>query len=176
MKKVLAFAGSNHSQSVHAQLINFTASLIKDAEVQVLDIRNWDIPMYSIDMDPDQTPLQITELIGLIQAHDGFILASPEHNGGPSAFLKNILDWVSRRQKNAFDGKPVLTIATSPGPGGGASHLTYYELALPYQGANVAATFSLPSCFETFKDGKVVGEHLTKLEEAVSAFTEVVNG
>lgn len=167
MKKILAFAGSNNSKSVHSQLIDFTASLVKDAEVQVLDIRAWDVPMYSIDMDPDQTPKEITELIALIQAHDGFIIGSPEHNGGPSAFLKNILDWLSRRQKNTFDSKPVLLLSTSPGAGGGANHLNYFKLALPYQGATVASSFSLPSFFDNFKEGKVVDAQLETLQQSI---------
>ena len=65
MKKILAFAGSNHAMSINYQLIEFTASLFNDFEVKVLDIRSWDIPMYSINMDPDQTPEKITELISL---------------------------------------------------------------------------------------------------------------
>jgi len=91
MKKILAFAGSNHAQSINYQLIEFTASLIHDADVNVLDIRNLDIPMYSINMDPDQTPEKILESISLIKESDGFIVASPEHNGGTSAFLKTSL-------------------------------------------------------------------------------------
>jgi NAD(P)H-dependent FMN reductase len=175
MKKVLAFAGSNNSQSINAQLLDFATSLLQDVEVQVLDIRNWEVPMYSIDMDSDQTPEKIAELIGLIQAHDSFIIASPEHNGGPSAFLKNILDWLSRRQKNAFDGKPVLVLSTSPGPGGGATHLNYFKAALPYQGATVTGAFSLPSFYDNFKEGKVTQEHLGALQQSLDEFLATVS-
>lgn len=37
MKNILAFAGSNHAMSINHQLVEFTASLINDAEVNVLD-------------------------------------------------------------------------------------------------------------------------------------------
>ena len=87
MKKILAFSGSNHSKSINQQLVNFTASLIDDIDVKVLDIRNWDIPIYSIDMDPDQTPERVSELMQLIEEYDGFIVSSPEHNGGTPAFF-----------------------------------------------------------------------------------------
>ncbi len=102
MKKILAFAGSNHSKSINQQLISYTSSLITETEVEVLDISKWNIPIYSIDMDPDQTPDQIIELIELIYNCDGFIISSPEHNGSTPAFFKNIFDWLSRRSKTVF--------------------------------------------------------------------------
>ena len=135
MKKILAFSGSNHSKSINQQLVSYTATLIEDFEIKVLDIKSWDIPIYSIDMDPDQTPDRISELIALIQEYDGFIIASPEHNGATPAFFKNIIDWLSRRAKSVFDKKPVLLMSTSPGGGAGANHLKYLVHSLPYQGA-----------------------------------------
>ena len=81
MKKILAFAGSNHSKSINQQLVSYTVSLIPELEIEVLDISQWNIPIYSIDMDPDQTPTEITQLINLITHYDGFIISSPEHNG-----------------------------------------------------------------------------------------------
>lgn len=175
-KKILAFAGSNNSKSINFQLTEFTASLIEDLEVTVLDIRNWDLPVYSIDMDPDTTPAEITELIALIKEHDGFILSSPEHNGGTPAFLKNIIDWISRREKKAFGGKPLLLMSTSPGGRGGATNLAGLVQTLPYQGTQIAATFSLPSFYDNFSEGTVSGEHLEKLRSSIELFTQAVLG
>ena len=174
MKKILAFAGSNNSKSINYQLVEFTASLIDNAAVKILDIRSWDIPIYSIDMDPDQTPDKITELITLIQEHDGFIIASPEHNGGTPAFFKNILDWLSRRAKSIFGDKPVLLMSTSPGGKGGATNLQFLNHTLPYQGAKIAATFSLPAFFDNMKDGKLSGDQLVLLNENISTFKSIL--
>lgn len=176
MKKILAFAGSNHTMSINHQLVEFTATLINDCEVKVLDIRNWEIPMYSINMDPDQTPEKITELISIIKESDGFIIASPEHNGATPAFFKNIIDWLSRRGKKVFDNKPVFLMSTSPGPGAGATHLKYLIHSLPYQGAKVAASYSLPSFHSNVQDGKVNGDYLGPLKESIGEFREAVNG
>jgi len=170
MKKILAFAGSNHSLSINHQLVEFTASLIEAAEVRVLDIRSWEVPMYSIDMDPDQTPDKISELISLIKNHDGYIIASPEHNGGTPAFLKNIIDWLSRRGEKVFDEKPVLLMSTSPGQGGGATNLKYLIHSLPYQGARIAASYSLPSFNNNFKDGSITGEPLVGIKRSLEDF------
>lgn len=173
MKKVLAFAGSNHANSINYQLLEFTSSLVSKAEVTVLDIRAWNIPMYSIDMDAtNETPEQIAELINLIGSHDGFIIASPEHNGNTPAFLKNIFDWLSRRAKKVFNDKPTLLLSTSPGGGGAANNLKLLANSLPFQGASIAATFSLPAFQNNFKDGKVVSEHLGQLQESVKEFEE----
>ncbi|MEM7038039.1 MAG: NADPH-dependent FMN reductase, partial [Bacteroidota bacterium] len=163
-KKILAFAGSNHSQSIHHELVKYTASVVTTHEVNVLDLRDWVIPIYSIDMDPDQTPPEIAQLIQLIQQADGFIIASPEHNGSTPAFLKNIIDWMSRREKQVFGQKPVLLMSTSPGGRGGASNLAHLTKTLPYQGAQVVASFALPSYFDHFQDGKLSEAHQTQLQ------------
>ncbi len=174
MKKILAFAGSNYSKSMNHQLVNYTASLIDDLEVNVLDIRKWDIPIYSIDMDPDQTPDLISKLIKQIGEYDGFIISSPEHNGGTPAFFKNILDWLSRRGKKVFADKPVLLMSTSPGGGGGATNRKFLEHTLPYQGANIAAAYGLPSFPQNMQDGKLNDEQLKELKAAIQQFTSAL--
>ena len=171
MKKILAFAGSNHSNSINYSLIEYTASLIEKIEVTVLDIKTWDIPIYSIDMDPDQTPELIMKFIKLIEENDGFIISSPEHNGGTPAFFKNIIDWVSRRSKNVFDNKPVLLMSTSPGAGGGANNLKFLNHTLPYQGANIVSTYSLPSFYNNMKEGSIERELLSDLKNSVNILT-----
>lgn len=176
MKKILAFAGSNHAMSINHQLVEFSTSLMKDVDIKLLDIRNWEVPMYSINMDPNQTPELIKNLMELIKDHDGFVIASPEHNGGTPAFFKNIIDWLSRRGKNVFDKKPVFLMSTSPGPGGGATNLKYLIHSLPYQGAMIGATYSLPSFYDNFKEGKIIGEHLGELKESIGEFKEVLHG
>lgn len=171
-KKILAFAGSNHSKSINYQLVEFTSSLMSDLEVLVLDIRNWKLPMYSIDLDPDQTPKEISNLISLIKEYDGFVISSPEHNGATPAFFKNIIDWLSRREKKVFDNKPLLLLSTSPGQGGGANNLKQLVHSLPYQGASVAASFSLPSFYDNFKDGEISGDLLDQLNKSIYEFKE----
>lgn len=152
MKNILAFSGSNHSESINQQLVNYTASLMTDVKVEVLDIRKWEIPIYSIDMDPYQTPADINQLIELIQDNDGFIISSLEHNGTTPAFLKNIIDWLSRRSKNVFEDKPMLLMSASPGKGGGSNGRKYLEQFFPYLGANIIGVFSLPSFNDNMQD------------------------
>ena len=174
MKGILAFSGSNHSKSINQQLVLFTASLITDTKVEVIDISSWDIPVYSIDMDPDLTPDAIKQLIELIKNHDGFIVSSPEHNGSTPAFFKNIIDWLSRRSKQVFDNKPMLLMSTSPGKKGGVTNREFHEHLLAYQGANLTATFSLPSFHQNMQGEALNGLLSEKLHIEVNNFLESI--
>lgn len=173
MKKILAFSGSNYSKSINQELVSYTASLLNH-DVKVINIFDWDIPVYSIDMDPDVTPQRIKELLALIQEYDGFILSTPEHNGSIPAFLKNIIDWISRRSKKVFEGKPLFLMSTSPGARGAASSREQLERLLPYIGVQVAATFSLPSFHENMKEGTMNSLYKENLEKALTEFSEVL--
>lgn len=170
MKNILVFSGSNHSKSINNQLISFTASLIKEQNIKIIDISQWVIPIYSIDMDPDITPNEINQLIELIQNNDAFIISSPEHNGATPAFFKNIIDWLSRRSKNVFENKSLLLISTSPGKTGGIKNRSYLESFFPRLGANVTATYSLPNYYENMLENKLQTKQLNELQNAVDKF------
>ncbi len=173
MKKILAFAGSNSSKSINYQLVRHTSSLLIQFQVRVLDIRNWIIPLYSENMDETQfTPKEINELISLIKEYDGFVISSPEHNGGPTAFFKNITDWLSRRSENVFEGKKVLLLSTSPGRRGGESSRAYYDQNLSRLGAVVVSSYGLPSFNQNMIDGKLNEEENIKLLYAVKVFNK----
>jgi chromate reductase len=175
MKRILAFSGSNHSKSINQQLVNYTASLIKEIKVEILNPYQWNIPIYSIDMDPDQTPTEITQLIELIKNHDGFIISSPEHNGSTPAFFKNIIDWLSRRSKNVFENKPMLLMSASPGKSGGVNNRKLLEHLLPYLGANIAATYSLSSFYQNMQNGKINEDLIEELKKELNTFLQLIN-
>lgn len=175
-KRILAFAGSNHSASINHQLINCIASQLEtDHDVEVIDMRDWKVPMYSIDMDPDETPELISQLIDQIEESDALIIASPEHNGGPSAFLKNILDWLSRRSKKIYEGKKIMLLSTSPGGSGGGTHLEYFRKSLPYFGGEITCSFSLPSFFDSLKEGVLVAEQQELLDKELETLKSAIN-
>ncbi|MEZ4984751.1 MAG: NAD(P)H-dependent oxidoreductase [Saprospiraceae bacterium] len=133
----------------------------------------WVIPIYSEDMDEDNfTPGEINVLIEMIREHDAFIISSPEHNAGPTAFFKNITDWLSRRAEKVMEDKPVLLLSTSPGRRGALSSRSYYEENLPRIGGKVVVSFGLPSFHHVMVDGKLLDEAQTSLEEAIRKFQE----
>ncbi len=47
--KVLAFGASNSRESINSTLAAYAAGLVNDATVELLDIHDYEMPIYSID-------------------------------------------------------------------------------------------------------------------------------
>jgi len=151
MKKIIAFAGSNSKTSINAQLIACVAAQITSASVSVIDLTDFEIPMYSIDMENGQGfPVDVTILKNKISESDGLILSVNEHNGTVSAFFKNILDWLSRVDRNFLSDTKILLMSTSPGARGAKMALEYTKEVLPRFGGTVVESFSFPSFQDNF--------------------------
>ena len=58
MAKILAFAGSNSSTSINYQLVKYTASLIENHEIQLMNMSNYPFPMYSEDAEKKEILVQ----------------------------------------------------------------------------------------------------------------------
>ncbi|BDS10392.1 NADPH-dependent FMN reductase [Aureispira anguillae] len=170
MKKILAFSGSNSSTSINQKLILATTQLIDG--IDVIDLRDYDAPIYSSDIEKASgIPTNIQKLYDLIQGYDSVILSSPEHNGLPPAFLKNILDWLSRTDGQKFlQDKKVALLSTSPGKNGGASSLGKLSAVIPYWGATIVGTYSLGSFFD-----KVDEDNHLKFEEDKTALKAILD-
>lgn len=172
--KILAFGGSTSSASINRQLANHAANLIPSAEVTDLDLRQFDLPIYSSDEEEaNGIPAAAQEFKNLIGSHDGIILSLAEHNGSYSAAFKNLYDWASRIDTEVWAGKPMLLMATSPGGRGGASVLEAAKATFPRMGADLKASFSLPAFYDNFsaEAGITSEEHKQELAQAISAFT-----
>lgn len=174
MKKIVVFAGSNSKKSINKELAVFTASLVDNVEVQVLDLNDYEIPVYGIDDENEfGIPEKAEEFLKNIHSSDGIILSLAEHNGNFSAAFKNIYDWSSRINKEVWNNAPMLIMATSPGGRGGATVLAIAKNGFPHLGGNIVSDFSLPSFYDNFKDGKVVNEDLLDaLNVAVNTFSD----
>ena len=72
----------------------------KDVEARLLDLRDFPMPFFDQPMPPampGRPPYEhevVKKWTGQIAAADGFIFVAPEYNHGPSAVLKNAIDWV----------------------------------------------------------------------------------
>ena len=163
MGKVVAFAGSNSKNSINKELATFAASLLANNEYKVLDLNDYELPLYSIDVElAGEFPEAAVQFNDELANSDAIIISLAEHNGSYTAAFKNLLDWVSRKDKTVFKNKPVLVLATSPGGRGGATVLNTALNSFPHFGADIKGSFSLPSFNDNFKDGKVVNEDLLK--------------
>jgi len=172
MATILAFAGSNSSTSINFKLVKYTVSKVEGHKVQLLNMSNFPFPMYSEDYESDNGfSNSLVELKEDMAKADGLIISVNEHNGGPSSYFKNLIDWLSRLERKFLDEKPVLLMATSSGKRGGAASLEAVKNILPRFGANVTAAFSFPSFNENLDSEKgIVDEELAKAHE--KALTE----
>lgn len=173
MKRILAFGGSTSSTSINKQLATYASSLLNDVEVEVLDMNDYNTVLFSVDEEKNGFPEVIQTLNEKFQSADGFVISLAEHNGSYASAYKNTLDWLSRVERNVFNNKPMLLMASSPGGRGGASVLEAAKAYYPRLAANIVATFSLGKFYDVFKEGKIIDQDLdTSLKEAVSIFQQ----
>ncbi|MEY2629782.1 MAG: hypothetical protein RLZZ469_678 [Bacteroidota bacterium] len=173
MKKILAFGGSSSRNSINKQLAIYTAGLFENATVEILDLNDYDMPVFSVDREKEDGihPLA-QEFYDKIGSVDLIVLSLAEHNGAYSAAFKNVLDWASRIDAKTFQQKPMLLLATSPGARDGASVLDIATKRFPFQGAELKGSFSLPSFYDNFKEGKIINLELEQtLQQIVSNIT-----
>ncbi len=136
--KILAFSGSLRKGSFNQQVVNIAArgAEAAGAQVTVLDLREFPLPVYDADLEEAEgLPENARTLKGLMKAHEGFLIASPENNSTLSAALKNAIDWASRREGDetplvCFKDKTAAIMAASPGALGGLRGLNHLRSIL----------------------------------------------
>lgn len=173
MTDILATAGSNSSTSINFRLVQYTANKISERSVECIELAGYHFPMYSEDLEKSEGIPEIVQgLRTQIQEAGGLILSVNEHNGNPSAFFKNILDWLSRDERRFLDGTPVLLMSTSGGKRGGNSSRDVVEQMLKRFGARVVSTFSLLSFYESFSPETGITDKAQEAlhEEAIREF------
>lgn len=159
MKKIITFAGSNSSTSINKQLAVYASNLINSVEVEVLDLNDYNLPIYGIDIENEQgIPKDAHRFLDKIKSTDGIVLSLAEHNGTYATVFKNLFDWMSRIDGKLWSDKPMLLMATSPGARGGATALEIAKGRFQYMGGNIVGSFSLPSFGDNFSDGKITNE------------------
>ena len=150
-KKIIAFAGSSSKNSINKQLATYAANLFQNVEVEILDLNDYEMPVFSVDKEKEQGIHSLAQdFYAKIGTADFIVLSLAEHNGSYSSAFKNTLDWASRINAKTFQQKPMLLLATSPGARGGGSVLDIASKRFPFQGADVKGSFSLPTFYENF--------------------------
>jgi chromate reductase len=170
--KVLAFAASNSENSINKQLATYAANLIEGANIEVLDINDYEMPIFSGRRETQLgQPQQAKDFFQKVGEADAVIISYAEHNGSYTAAFKNLFDWTSRIDMKVYQNKAMLMLATSPGPGGASSVLAAASGSAPYFAGDVKATLSIPSFFDNFdvEIGKLKNIELNeKLQQAVA--------
>lgn len=163
-KKIIAFGGSSSKNSINKKLANYTAGLFENTSVEILDLNDFEMPVFSVDKEENGFPKEAQNFLDKIEEADLLVISLAEHNGAYSAAFKNILDWTSRINGKVFQGKKMLLMATSPGARGGQSVLEIAKDRFPRHDANLAGTFSLPSFYDNFDEEKGITDEDLKKE------------
>jgi len=149
--KILAFAASNSRSSINKSLVTYAASLLEDAEVDLIDLNDYEMPIYSTDRENESGIPQLAhDFYNKISVADAVIISFAEHNGSYTAAYKNLFDWTSRIDMKVYQDKPALLLATSPGPGGASSVLAAAKGSAPYFGMDVKADLSVGKFYDEF--------------------------
>ena len=170
-KRVVAFAASSSSRSINKQLVTWACSLVEDAEVEILDLNDYELPLFSVDRE-DQLgqPEAAQAFLRKLNESDGIVISFAEHNGAYSAAYKNLYDWVSRIQPRVYRDKPMVLLSTSPGGRGAKSVMELAQSQIPRFGGEIRASVSVPSFDDNFDSaaGKVSNPEIAaQLEAAV---------
>jgi len=149
--KIIAFAATSSRKSINKQLVTHAASLIKGAEVEVLDINDYEMPLFSEDREAELGKPQLArDFLDKIASADALVIGFAEHNGSYTAAFKNLFDWSSRTLQKVYQNKPLVLLATSPGPGGAATVLAAAVGSAPFFDGNVKGHLSIPSFYDNF--------------------------
>ncbi len=172
MGKIIAFSGSNSEQSINQKLMHAIAELIEIHQVEVLNLRDYPAPIYGIDLEKESgIPTSMITLKEKMKQADGFIVATPEHNGSMTALLKNTFDWLSRVEQKIFDDKPTVFMTAAPGARGGISALDHLVAIMPYRGAKIVGQYSLGNFGEHYSDGKLDEATKMNIKEVLTILT-----
>lgn len=153
MKKILAFSGSNSSQSINQKLLIAIAPMAQRVELEFIDLRDYPADIYGVDLESEKGfPQTMQDLYAKTREADGFLIAVPEHNGSMPAVFKNSIDWISRMEGKIFNSKPTVFLSASPGGRGGAAVLEHLNKIMPHRGADLVGTYGVAKFFDKLQN------------------------
>lgn len=170
--KLLAFAGSTSSTSINRELVKFVLKSFTGHDVQLLDLNDYEMPLFSTDKEKAGFPKEVHLFLDAIAKSDAIICSMAEHNRNLTAAFKNTFDWCSRITPKVFQSKKMLLLSTSPGGFGGGNAMNIAKNTFPAFGADIIETFSLPKFHENFdlQNGITNPDFLKQLNEKIDSF------
>ncbi len=168
--KILAFAASSNKNSINKKLATYAANLAENAEIDIIDINDYEMPIFSEDREKELgQPQQAKDFYQKIGEADAIIISYAEHNGTYTAAYKNLFDWTSRINQKVYQNKAMVILATTPGPGGASSVLNTAVTSGPYFAANIIGSLSVPSFYDNFdiETGKLSNQALNDELKAI---------
>lgn len=177
-KRILAFGASSSKHSINKIFAIFAAHEITDATITILDLNDFEMPIYSIDRERESgIPELAKKFKNEILQTDGLIISFAEHNGSYTSAFKNIMDWISRLESSTWEHKPMLLLATSPGGRGAKTVLNTAFSSFGFGNKKPVYSFSLPAFKKNFDAATgIIDEELREsFNSQLSAFSTAVD-
>ncbi len=166
---IVGFAGSSSKASINKQLVNFILKQFENHDTELLDLNDFEVPLYSIDREKELgIPQEILDFKTKIENADLLVISMAEHNGSYTAAFKNLYDWTSRiPDVKLFKAKRMLLFSTSPGGRGGQSVMETALNRFERDGSEILGHLSIPNFYDNFKEGKIINETIKQELESI---------
>lgn len=172
--KILALAASNSRKSINKDLIAHATSYLDGHEVDIIDINDYEMPVYSIDLEEAHgIPPAASNFLKRIERAEALLISYAEHNGNYTVAYKNLFDWASRANRDVYQGKPIVMLSTSPGPSGASSVLALARESAHFFNGEVKASLSVPNFYDNFDQEKGVLKNTDLISELRSALATI---
>lgn len=149
--KVLGFAASSSKKSINKKLVTYFLSLIKSQDKEILDLNDYELPLFSVDMEEKLGhPDLVLDFINKLKNSELIVISFAEHNGTYTAAYKNLFDWCTRIEKKLFNNKKMILLSTSPGKRGADRVLEGAISSIPRFGGLILNHLSVPSFNHNF--------------------------
>lgn len=174
---ILAIPATPSINGLNRQLLGHAARLLEgglvpDADVEILDINDYEMPIYTPQRQEEGMPEVARQLFDKIGAADAVVISFAEYNGSYTSAWKNIHDWISRIDMAIYQGKKVAMFAASPGGRGGAGVLGSATATAEFFGADLVGSLGIGKFFDNFDSeaGELTDPDLSE------QFTKILQG
>ncbi len=145
------------------------AALHEAFETEVIDLRDWQLPMFSEHMgsigdpnDPSYSNQIVRRWNRKIAEADAYLVITPEYNHSVPGELKNAIDSVF--VSFAFRNKPMAMVGYSGGIGGGIRAIEHLaQIAVEVEAVPLRSTVVLPFVDKAFTDDGEPAEQATEV-------------
>lgn len=171
--RIVTISGSTRVGSLNTRLALSIGARATEAGVEVdhVDLARNPLPLYDGDLEElHGQPEPAEALHARVAAAHGVVFACPEYNGGPTAVLKNTIDWLTRVDMTVFQGRKIALVATSPGSKGAATGLGVMSTIFGHMRCDVHEVLSIPKGAEVFGDEVETHPELERLDAWVEGY------
>lgn len=159
MHNLKIIVGSTRDGRAADHVVPWTARRVHDRaafDVEVLDLRDWDLPMFAETVhtigdfaDPTYSQPLVRRWNHSVRDADAVVIITPEYNHSAPAVLKNALD--SLFFSFALRNKPVALVAYSTGQVGGARSVEHLaHVLIEAEAVPLRNTVLIPTVHQAF--------------------------